>query len=196
MMTYPIRIAFLALTTAFALANATYSEDKKELKMPALDAKEWKDFKVEGKGEAAKADATVTIHYTGWTTDGKVFDSSVTRGEQRCEDFGRMPGDVGARRSRSRWHRLFRRRAGRVGVRRLPFATAFVPDVGRTCGHRLADVARTGRAFGPETDRPLLASPVVRSGRGRGQTAEPRSIDLASGIERIGNPPSHDRYRW
>ncbi len=102
MMMNPIRIAFLALTTAFALANATYSEEKKEPKMPALDAKEWKDFKVEGvegmktwdavegKGEAAKADATVTIHYTGWTTDGKVFDSSVTRGEPATFPLGRL----------------------------------------------------------------------------------------------------------
>ena len=30
--------------------------------------------------ERPRADEIVTVHYTGWTTDGKMFDSSVTRG--------------------------------------------------------------------------------------------------------------------
>jgi peptidylprolyl isomerase len=35
-----------------------------------------------GKGGAKpKATDTVKVHYTGWTTDGKMFDSSVTRGQ-------------------------------------------------------------------------------------------------------------------
>ena len=41
-------------------------------------------YKVIQKGKGGSKpteDATVTVHYTGWTTDGKMFDSSVTRGK-------------------------------------------------------------------------------------------------------------------
>lgn len=35
----------------------------------------------EGTGKQPTATDTVVVHYTGWTTDGKMFDSSVTRGQ-------------------------------------------------------------------------------------------------------------------
>jgi FKBP-type peptidyl-prolyl cis-trans isomerase len=33
-------------------------------------------------GDRPTAESTVTVHYTGWTTDGKMFDSSVVRGKE------------------------------------------------------------------------------------------------------------------
>ncbi|MGL6072535.1 MAG: FKBP-type peptidyl-prolyl cis-trans isomerase [Fimbriiglobus sp.] len=56
--------------------------------MPDLNSPEWKKFGEDGlevwdvkvgEGDDTKADAKVRIHYTGWTTDGEVFDSSVSR---------------------------------------------------------------------------------------------------------------------
>jgi FKBP-type peptidyl-prolyl cis-trans isomerase len=57
--------------------------------MPNLDTVQWtklasgleiSDTK-EGAGDTVKPGATVTVHYTGWLTDGKQFDSSVSRGK-------------------------------------------------------------------------------------------------------------------
>jgi len=36
---------------------------------------------VVGAGDIAKAGQTASVHYTGWLTDGKKFDSSVDRGQ-------------------------------------------------------------------------------------------------------------------
>jgi len=75
----------LMLVAGFAAA-----EDK-ELKLPDLKSKEWKELKdgdglkiwdvKVGKGDAVPAKATVKVHYTGWLTDGTIFDSSVQRKE-------------------------------------------------------------------------------------------------------------------
>ena len=42
-----------------------------------------------GKTHPAKADL-VTVHYTGWTTDGKMFDSSVSRGKSTTFPLDRV----------------------------------------------------------------------------------------------------------
>jgi peptidylprolyl isomerase len=58
-----------------------------DVKAPPSDAKKTASglaYKVvqAGKGKRRpSAKSNVTVHYTGWTTDGKMFDSSVTRGE-------------------------------------------------------------------------------------------------------------------
>ena len=43
--------------------------------------------------EHPRARSTVTVHYTGWTTDGAMFDSSVTRGQPATFPLDRViPG--------------------------------------------------------------------------------------------------------
>ena len=47
--------------------------------------------KVLSKGDGGShptADSEVTVHYTGWTTDGHMFDSSVVRGEPTSFPLG------------------------------------------------------------------------------------------------------------
>jgi FKBP-type peptidyl-prolyl cis-trans isomerase len=54
---------------------------------PPADAKTtasglaYKKLKPGSGGAKPKATDTVVVHYSGWTTDGKLFDSSLTRGE-------------------------------------------------------------------------------------------------------------------
>lgn len=58
-----------------------------DVKEPPKDAKKTASglaYKVIAKGTGQKhptATSTVEVHYSGWTTDGKMFDSSVVRGE-------------------------------------------------------------------------------------------------------------------
>jgi peptidylprolyl isomerase len=58
-----------------------------DVKAPPKDAQKTASglaYKVQTPGTGKRhptASSQVTVHYTGWTTDGKMFDSSVTRGE-------------------------------------------------------------------------------------------------------------------
>jgi peptidylprolyl isomerase len=58
-----------------------------DVKAPPSDAKKTTSglaYKVQTPGKGTRRPSSrsqVTVHYTGWTTDGKMFDSSVTRGE-------------------------------------------------------------------------------------------------------------------
>lgn len=82
-----MRLLLTALSAAFVFAATGITDDKPV--MPSLDSKEWKktnsgleiwDVK-EGKGSAVEAGGKVKVHYTGWLTNGEIFDSSVVRKE-------------------------------------------------------------------------------------------------------------------
>jgi peptidylprolyl isomerase len=59
----------------------------------ALKTKSGLAYKVlqTGKGTThPTAESTVTVHYSGWTTDGKMFDSSVVRGQPSSFPLNRV----------------------------------------------------------------------------------------------------------
>jgi len=83
-------IGQVLLTSAAAVVAAPVPKAKEKMDpgepwaFPDLKSKGWVELKnglkvwdvKEGEGEACPAGATVTVHYTGWLTDGKEFDSS------------------------------------------------------------------------------------------------------------------------
>jgi FKBP-type peptidyl-prolyl cis-trans isomerase FkpA len=79
-----IGVAVLAALAATAFGQHKAAEkkmEKKESKMVKLpDGLQYEDLKV-GSGMVAKSGQTVSVHYTGWLTNGKKFDSSLDRGQ-------------------------------------------------------------------------------------------------------------------
>ena len=93
-MTHRLPIAPLALITLVGLAGCTLKEQRPTAIPPPPDvAAPPTDASRTASGLASKVlqvgmsnvrpslMSTVRVHYTGWTTDGKMFDSSVVRGE-------------------------------------------------------------------------------------------------------------------
>jgi len=74
----------LTISPVIAMAQAPIAAPP-DVKAPPADAKKTPSglaYKVIKKGTGTKhptATNSVTVHYTGWTTDGKMFDSSVAR---------------------------------------------------------------------------------------------------------------------
>jgi FKBP-type peptidyl-prolyl cis-trans isomerase len=70
-----------------AAASPAVPEVPPDVKAPPANAKKTASglaYRVLKKGTGTrhpKATDKVTVHYSGWTTDGKMFDSSVTRGQ-------------------------------------------------------------------------------------------------------------------
>jgi peptidylprolyl isomerase len=71
-------------------------ETPKDVAAPPKDAKKTDSglmYKVLTKGKGGdkpKADSRVTVHYSGWTTDGKMFDSSVVRNRPATFPLGNV----------------------------------------------------------------------------------------------------------
>jgi FKBP-type peptidyl-prolyl cis-trans isomerase len=94
-----MKLALMLILTAGSLMAM---QQGKEPPVPADVAAAPKDAQVTSSGLASKVlvpgkgtehptiNSEVTVHYSGWTTDGKMFDSSVARGEPATFPLNRV----------------------------------------------------------------------------------------------------------
>jgi FKBP-type peptidyl-prolyl cis-trans isomerase len=81
-----------AVVTALGLVQLSLRADEKKADKQGKEVKtksglKYIDQKV-GKGDKAEKGDTVTVHYTGWLTNGKKFDSSKDRGDPFTFELG------------------------------------------------------------------------------------------------------------
>lgn len=77
----------LALLSPLEAAEKEKGPAQKENTVKTASGLEYVD-QVEGKGASPKKGQTVVVHYTGWLTDGKKFDSSRDRNEPFAFQIG------------------------------------------------------------------------------------------------------------
>ena len=87
-----IAIVTFVVTTLFAQGGSTKPNTNAPTKVTGdgtktADGLQYWDIKV-GTGPVAATGHTVKVHYTGWLTNGKKFDSSVDRNEPFTFDLG------------------------------------------------------------------------------------------------------------
>ncbi len=82
-----ICLSLLAAGMVFAQSSSGPTKVEGKPVTTASGLKYW-DIKV-GDGPVAKSGMKVKVHYTGWLTNGKKFDSSVDRGQPFEFDLGR-----------------------------------------------------------------------------------------------------------
>ena len=78
MLRHLLLTALIVLAATVMLAQGPTKVTGNGTKTP--DGLQYWDLKT-GTGDTAKSGQAVTVHYTGWLTDGKKFDSSVDRGQ-------------------------------------------------------------------------------------------------------------------
>jgi peptidylprolyl isomerase len=89
-------VTALTLTASIAILAQASLPPPPDVKAAPKDAKKTSSglaYKVLTPGKGTRhptATSSVTVQYTGWTTDGKMFDSSVTRGEPATFPLNRV----------------------------------------------------------------------------------------------------------